>query len=74
LLAASDDTVRRWINQGTLPAGHCSAAHSPRFRWWASRPPRSWSLRPGSVAVGVVEATTVVVETARLGAAVTSDW
>lgn len=129
LLGVSDDTVRRWINQGTLAVSHDAAgrkviasedlAHFSRTN--APAPPadplsigssarnrfvglvtsvvsdkvmtqvemqcgpftvvslmsteaaEELHLRPGSVAVAVVKATTVIVETARPSTAVASD-
>lgn len=129
LLGVSDDTVRRWINQGTLAVSHDAAGRKviasedlARFsRTNAPAPPADplsigssarnrfvglvtsvvsdkvmtqvemqcgpftvvslmsteaadeLQLRPGSVAVAVVKATTVIVETARPSTAVASD-
>ncbi len=116
LLGVSDDTVRRWIDQGTLPAtgdsptripGDALAAHAVELARTASDPTdvlssarnrfvglvtrvqvdgvmaqvdiqagphrvvslmsaeavRELALAPGSLAVAVVKATTVIVET-----------
>lgn len=129
LLGVSDDTVRRWINQGTLSVGHDAAGRkviasedlaefardnapapppdplgigrSARNRFvglvtevvsdkvmtqvemqcgpftvvslMSTEAADELKLRPGSVAVAIVKATTVILETARPGAAVTSD-
>ena len=129
LLGVSDDTVRRWINQGSLAVGHDAAGRKviasedlARFsRTNAPAPPPDplsigssarnrfvglvtkvtsdkvmtqvemqcgpftvvslmsteaadeLQLRPGSVAVAVVKATTVIVETARPSTALASD-
>ena len=129
MLGVSDDTVRRWINQGTLPVSHDAAGRKviasedlARFsRTNAPAPPpdplsisssarnrfvglvtkvtsdtvmthvemqcgpftvvslmsteaaRELDLKPGSVAVAVVKATTVIVETARPSSAIASD-
>jgi molybdopterin-binding protein len=129
LLGVSDDTVRRWINQGTLSVTHDAAgrkviasedlaefsrANAPapppdplsigssarnRFVGLVTRvisdtvmtqvemqcgphtvvslmstaAAEELKLRPGSVAVAVVKATTVIVETARPSAAMASD-
>ena len=129
LLGVSDDTVRRWINQGTLSVGHDAAGRkviasedlAEFSRTNAPAPPPDplsigssarnrfvglvtrvisdtvmtqvemqcgphtvislmstaaadeLKLRPGSVAVAVVKATSVIVETARPTAAIASD-
>jgi molybdopterin-binding protein len=129
LLGVSDDTVRRWINQGTLTVGldaagrkviasedlaHFSRTNAPappadplsigssaRNRFvglvtsvvsdkvmtqvemqcgpftvvslMSTEAAEELQLRPGSVAVAVVKATTVIVETARPSTAVASD-
>lgn len=129
LLGVSDDTVRRWINQGTLsvsndaagrkviasedlaefsrtnapapPPDPLSIGSSARNRFvglvtkvisdkvmtqvemqcgphtvvslMSTEAASELNLRPGSVAVAVVKATTVIVETARPGTAISSD-
>ena len=129
LLGVSDDTVRRWINQGTLAVGQDAAGRkviasedlAEFSRTNAPAPPpdplsigssarnrfvglvtrvvsdkvmtqvemqcgpftvvslmsteaaEELKLRPGSVAVAVVKATTVIVETARPNTATASD-
>ncbi|OBI55185.1 molybdopterin-binding protein [Mycobacterium sp. E796] len=129
LLGVSDDTVRRWINQGTLSVTHDSAGRkviasedlAEFSRANAPTPPpdplsigssarnrfvglvtsvlsdtvmtqvemqcgphtvvslmstaaaEELKLRPGSVAVAVVKATAVIVETARPSSAMASD-
>lgn len=129
LLGVSDDTVRRWINQGSLTVGHDAAGRKviasedlARFsRSNAPAPPpdplsigssarnrfvglvtkvtsdtvmtqvemqcgpftvvslmsteaaEELQLRPGSVAVAVVKATTVIVETSRPSTSMASD-
>ncbi len=129
LLGVSDDTVRRWINQGTLKVGVDTVGRkvvasedlaafarsnapapppdplrigrSARNRFvglvtevisdkvmtqvamqcgpftvvslMSTEAAEELGLRPGSVAVAVVKATTVIVETAPPGAAITSD-
>jgi molybdopterin-binding protein len=129
LLGVSDDTVRRWINQGTLSVSHDAAGRkviasedlAEFSRSNAPTPPpdplsigssarnrfvglvtrvvsdkvmtqvemqcgphtvvslmstaaaEELNLQPGSVAVAVVKATTVIVETARPSTAVASD-
>jgi molybdopterin-binding protein len=129
LLGVSDDTVRRWINQGMLTVGNdtagrkviASAELAEFSRANAPAPPpdplsirssarnrfvglvtkivsdsvmtqvemqcgpftvvslmsteaaEELSLRPGSVAVAVVKATTVIVETEKSSAAIASD-
>ncbi len=129
LLGVSDDTVRRWINQGTLPVSHDAAGRKviasedlAQFsRSNAPAPPpdplsigssarnrfvglvtevtsdqvmtqvemqcgpftvvslmstdaaRELNLKPGTVAVAVVKATTVIVETASPSTAMASD-
>ncbi len=129
LLGVSDDTVRRWINQGTLAVSHDAAGRkviasevlaefartnapapppdplsigsSARNRFvglvtkvvsdtvmthvemqcgpftvvslMSTQAAQELRLAPGSVAVAVVKATTVIVETARPGEAVASE-
>jgi len=129
LLGVSDDTVRRWINQGTLSVSHDAAGRkviasedlaefsrnnapapppdplsigsSARNRFvglvtrvvtdkvmtqvemqcgpfavvslMSTAAAEELNLRPGSVAVAVVKATTVIVETATPTAAIASD-
>lgn len=129
LLGVSDDTVRRWINQGTLsvsldaagrkviasedlaefsrtnapaaPPDPLSIGSSARNRFvglvtkvirdkvmtqvelqcgphtvvslMSTEAADELNLRPGSIAVAVVKATTVIVETARPGPGIASD-
>ena len=95
LLGVSDDTVRRWIDDGTLPAdqdqsgrkvipGEALARFAVENSGAAPKDPlsiassarnrftglvtkvdaaRDLKLEPGSLAVAVVKATTVIVET-----------
>jgi hypothetical protein len=58
LLGVSDDTVRRWIDDGSLPAGPFTVVSL-----MSADAVRELKLEPGSVAVAVVKATTVIVET-----------
>jgi len=129
LLGASDDTIRRWINQGTLAVSHDAAGRkviasealaefsradrpapppdplsigsSARNRFvglvtkaiidkvmtqvemqcgpftvvslMSTEAAEELNLQPGGVAVAVVKATTVIVETARPSTAIASD-
>ena len=60
MLGVSDDTVRRWIDAGELTAGLDSVGRKVVD---GAEAVRELGLEPGALAVAVVKATQVIVET-----------
>jgi molybdopterin-binding protein len=80
LLGVSDDTVRRWIDSGSLPASKDDVGRKVNadgvmaqvdvqcgpqtvVSLMSSEAAREMQLEPGRLAVAMVKATTVIIET-----------